>query len=90
MVQIKFLFGAGTAHVKQATFFFKLVVRLLDAQHRRFADQREDSVIAAGNMDRMEFQPLRHMDGHEGHLPLGLIHLLIAVRQEGDVLKESV
>ena len=41
-------------------------------------------------MDRVKFQAFRHMDGHEGYLTLGGIHLLVTIRQEGNILKERV
>ena len=90
MVQIKFLFGSGTAHVEQAAFFFHLLVDFGHRKHRSPAHQREDFVIAARNMHRVEFKAFRHVDSHERHEALRRIDLLVAIRQERDILQERI
>ena len=90
MVQIKFLFRTGAAHIEQATFFFHLLVDFGHREHRSSTHKREDFVIATRQMDRIEFQALCHVNRHERHEALRRIDLLVAISQERNILQERI
>ena len=90
MVQIKFLLGAGAAHIEQAAFFFHLFARLAVCRECGFADQRENAFVATGDMHRIELQALRHVDSHERHRTHGIIHLLVGIGQERYILDKRI
>ena len=90
MVQIKFLFSTGAAHIEQAAFFFHLLVDFCHREHRSSTHEREDFIIATRQVNRIEFQALRHVNRHERHEALRRIDLLVAIRQKRNILQERI
>ena len=90
MVQVQLLFGTGTAHIEQAALFFHLLVHLGARHGCRCTNQREDFFVATGDMHRIEFQTLRHVNRHERHLALGIVHLLVRIGQKRNILQEGI
>ncbi len=91
MIQVEPEPGARAAHVKQAAFLFDLLLALLGGiEQVRFADKRKDSLVASGDVHRIEFEPLRHVNRHQRHAGLRLLHLLVRIRQERNFLQELI